>query len=389
LALPLRSVSAPPIARGTPQARLAALKHEVRAAAENRPGVYTMHAEDGEVLYVGKSKSLRTRLLSYFRCSFPHDKGARLIREAHRLDWRYEPSEFAALLRELELIKRFRPRFNVVMKRDAHHYAFIKLTRGPAPRLLAVRGAGEDAASYFGPYYGLQRIGDAVRELNDVLGLRDCSSDSSMRFSDQDDLFAPVSRTPGCIRFEVGKCLGPCIAACTSSEYSERVAIARAFLEGNTDEPLILLRDRMLQLSEQMQFERAGLIRDKLRRLEELRTQFLEFRVSIESLTFVYLVSGFGGEDRVYLIRRGLVRREIAVPRTPLEQEWLRHASDEVFSPPERATAQVAAHEIDELMLVASWFRRAGELGRTIAPGEPLPETSMLPTRRKTRGRRA
>ena len=89
-----------------------------------------MIASDGEIVYVGKSKRVRSRLLSYFRCAFPEDKGARILRDAERIEWEYMPSEFAALLEELRLIKRFRPRFNVAMKRDGRNYCFIKLTQG-------------------------------------------------------------------------------------------------------------------------------------------------------------------------------------------------------------------------------------------------------------------
>src|SRR5690606_17235806 len=108
----------------TSDAQLDLMRGEVRAGCRDRPGVYRMVAENGEVLYVGKSKRVRTRLLSYFRAAFPEEKGARIVREAHRIEWEYTPSEFAALLHELRLIKRYRPRFNVQMKRDARHYAF-------------------------------------------------------------------------------------------------------------------------------------------------------------------------------------------------------------------------------------------------------------------------
>jgi excinuclease ABC subunit C len=360
-------------AKGT-EARTAALREHVRTHARDEPGIYQMVAADGEVLYVGKSKRLKTRLLSYFRCAFPEEKGARLIREAHRLDWMYEPSEFAALLRELRTIKRLRPRFNVAMKRDARHYAFVKMTAGRAARLMVVRGAADDAAAYFGPYHGAQRVGEAVRELNDVLGLRDCTNDKAMRFADQDDLFAPVARTPGCIRHEVGKCLGPCIAACTSSEYADREMLARAFLEGADDAPLRTLAARMARLSERLEFERAAVMRDKLRRLEDLRDQLTRVRVAVDSLSFVYYVPGFRNDDRVYLVRRGTVRHELPAPRTRLEQELLAATVQQVFAPTERATAQVPAHLVDEMMLLASWFRaRPGEMRRTAAPAEPLP----------------
>lgn len=363
-------------ARGT-EARVAALREHVRTHAREEPGVYQMVAADGEILYVGKSKRLKSRMLSYFRCAFPEEKGARLIREAHRLDWSYEPSEFAALLRELRTIKRLRPRFNIAMKRDARHYAFIKMTAGRAARLLVVRGAADDSAAYFGPYHGAQRVGEAVRELNDVLGLRDCVNDKEMRFADQDDLFAPVTRTPGCIRFEVGKCLGPCVAACTSSEYADRELLARAFLEGADDSPMRMLATRMTRLSERLEFERAAVMRDKLRRLEGLREQLTRVRVAVESLTFLYYVPGHRNDDRVYLVRRGTVRRELPAPRTALEQELLSATVQQVFEPGERATAQVPAHLVDEMMLLASWFRlRPGELRRTAAPADPLPRAA-------------
>jgi excinuclease ABC subunit C len=208
----LRSSKRPP----TSDAELARMRGVVREGAQDRPGVYRMLSADGEVVYVGKSKRVRSRLLSYFRCAYPEDKGARILREATTIDWEYTPSEFAALLTELRAIKRLRPRFNVAMKRDARHYAFIKLSRGAAPKLLVVRGAGsEDGGIYYGPFVGAQRIGDSVRELSDALGLRDCALDQKMYFADQEDLFGAPVRTPGCIRHEVRKCLGPCVAACT------------------------------------------------------------------------------------------------------------------------------------------------------------------------------
>jgi hypothetical protein len=192
----------------------------------------------GEVVYVGKSKRVRTRLLSYFRCAFPEEKGARILREADRIEWDYTPSEFAALLEELRLIKRLRPRFNVAMKRDGRNFCFLKLTRGAAPKFLVVRGPSHDDASvYYGPFQGAQRVGDAVRELNDALGLRDCANDQAMHFADQRELFSIFPRTPGCIRFEVKKCLGPCVGGCSAHEYGERVKLARGFLDGANDGP--------------------------------------------------------------------------------------------------------------------------------------------------------
>ena len=356
----------------TPDAQLKVMRTDVRERCEDRPGVYRMISPDGEIVYVGKSKRVRSRLLSYFRAAFPEDKGARILREAERIEWDYTPSEFAALLEELRLIKRWRPRFNVAMKRDARHFAFIKLTRGAAPKLLVVRGAGlDDGAAYYGPFHGAMQVQEAVRELNDALGLRDCALDRAMLFSDQQELFQIAPRTPGCIRYEVRKCLGPCVAGCSADEYMERVRLARAFLDGADEGPIELLREQMEGASERLEFERAASLRDKLKRLESLREQFIRFRFAVETLSFVYSVPGHGGEDRAYVIRRGRVRAELDVGRDPLALARLTEAAEDVFGRTEQVGAQIPTHEIDELLLLSSWFRRfPDELTRTVAPAE-------------------
>ncbi len=353
----------------TSDAQLGVMRALVREQALDRPAVYQMISADGEIVYVGKSKQLRSRLLSYFRADFPEDKGARILREAERIEWEYVPSEFGALLSELRLIKRFRPRFNVAMKRDGRNYCFIKITKAPAPKLVVVRGPGsDDSALYYGPFMGAMGVSEALRELNDVLGLRDCAADQRMHFADQPELFDSFPRTPGCIRFEVKKCIGPCVGGCTVHQYDERLFLARAFLDGVDDGPIERLHGEMNGASARLEYERAASLRDKMRRLEALRGQFARLRFAVENLSFVYTVPGYEGADRVYLIRRGLVRAETAVPTTTDEAATLMHLIDDVFTPAERATSQIPTHEIDELLLLSSWFRRfPEELHRTSA----------------------
>jgi excinuclease ABC subunit C len=353
----------------TSDEQLASMRSHVRTNATDRPAVYRMIASDGEIVYVGKSKRLRSRLLSYFRAEFPEEKGARILRDADRIEWDYVPSEFAALLEELKLIKRFRPRFNVAMKHDGRNYCFIKVTRGPAPKLVVVRAPGHDDSSiYYGPFVGALGVSEAVRELNDVLGLRDCSNDQRMNFADQPELFSIFPRTPGCIRFEVKKCLGPCVGGCSVQQYDVRFALARAFLDGADDGPMESLRADMEAASERLEYERAAVLRDKMKRLEALRAQFGRLRFAVETLSFVYNVPGHAGDDRVYLIRRGHVRAELPLPTQPADAARLLEKIDEVYTPVERITGQIPTHEIDELLLLSSWFRRfPEELERTSA----------------------
>ncbi|HET9450282.1 MAG TPA: hypothetical protein VFO83_05345 [Aggregicoccus sp.] len=174
--------------------RLEQLRAEVRAHAHNRPGTYRMLGPSGEVLYVGKSVHVRTRLLSYFRAE-RGEKAAEIIGHAHALKWDYAPSEFAALLEEFRSIKRWRPVYNVEHKGD-RSYCFIKLTREPVPRLLVVRQVASDGAHYYGPFRGRAGAEDAVRALSDLLELRDCAADTPMRLADQLPLLALPPQSP-------------------------------------------------------------------------------------------------------------------------------------------------------------------------------------------------
>ncbi len=339
------------------------MRDHVRASARNVPGTYRMLGEGGEVLYVGKSKQVRTRLLSYFRAK-DGQKARRIIQESQDVAWDYEPNEFAALLRELQLIKRHRPRFNVRHKRDGS-YSFLKLSGGPAPRLAVVRQVVDDAATYYGPFRGGRRIAEAVRELNDVLGLRDCRMDTPIHFADQRELFF-VDRAPRCHRHEVQLCCGPCAARCTREDYTTRVHLARAFLAGDADEPLRWLQARMESAAERWEFEYAARLRDRVRRLEMLREDFGRLRDALDGLSFLYSVPGAEGDDRVYLVRRGTVRAEMAEPRSARERKALHRLSAEIFERPEPTAALVTKHQVDEILLLDHWFRfQPGERERT------------------------
>ncbi len=211
-----------------------------------------------------------------------------------------------------------------------------------------------------------------MRELSDALGLRDCAQDVKMSFADQRELFADAlvqltRRAPRCIRHEVKKCLGPCVAACRHDEYGERVALARVVPRRRRRRTARLqMRARMEESAERLDFERAALLRDKLRRLEGLREQFDRMRYAVDTLTFVYTVPGHDGEERMYFVRRGRVRAECAVPRCARDQADVRQRLADVFAVSEPRGAAVPAHEVDELLLLSSWFRRfPDELART------------------------
>jgi excinuclease ABC subunit C len=145
----------------------------------------------------------------------------------------------------------------------------------------------------------------------------------------------------------------------------------RGFLDGDDDGPMAVLRADMEAASDKLDFERAAVLRDKLHRLEGLREQFIRFRFAVETLSFVYTVQGHDGSDRVYLIRRGRVRGEYEVPRSEAERARLLEMVEDVFASAQRDSAQVPSHEVDELLLLSSWFRRfPAELARSRQAGD-------------------
>jgi excinuclease ABC subunit C len=245
------------------------------------------------------------------------------------------------------------------MKRDARNYAFVAISREPAPRLVVLRGTGMKGESVvYGPFTGAQWLREALRELSDSLGLRDCTHDRRMRYSDQQEIFPVPPRTPGCIRFEIGKCLGPCVAAPLARVYRDKVSQARAFLDGANDGPIERLAEQMLEASDRLEFERAGALRDKRQRLEDLRDRFERMRFAAESLTFAYPVSGVQGDDRVYLIRRGVVRAELPAPRSRADETMFDDAVRRVVADtPVLGPRSIPQHEVDELLVIAAWFK--------------------------------
>ena len=134
--------------------------------------------------------------------------------------------------------------------------------------------------------------------------------------------------------------------------------LARAFLDGSDDSPINMLRAQMEKLSAALEFERAATYRDKLERLEALRAQFGRLRFAVENLSFVYTVPGHEGEDKVYLIRRGVVRAELSKPKSSRDRRTMKQLVEDIFADKPSPTAQIPTHEIDELLPLSSWFRR-------------------------------
>jgi len=349
----------------TPEVDVARLREQVRSSARNEPGVYLMRGPRGEVLYVGKSTQVRTRLLSYFRLPWPEHRHARLLRETTRIEWEPLPSEFAALLREVRLIRAHLPRYNVRSARPLDKWWVITIAKGIAPRLRVQRASAavrsRDVAQIIGPFASRRPLVDALRVLNDALGLRDCSDRIRMHVRDVAELFdehhPAMQRTPACHRYETRRCLGPCVGAPSEYEYRTQLTRAKAVLEGRDDSPQQHLVREMAAASAALSYERAGWLRDRLTALQDLEGQLARVREALSRPSCVYAVPGRLGDDRLYLIRHGRVVAE-ARCADPDSVNNLQALESRATQTPSGAMVD----QLDELLLVESWLRgRQGE----------------------------
>lgn len=350
-----------------PATDLESLKVRVAALAENRPAVYRMTDHQGHVIYVGKAKKLRPRLLSYFRAAYPEEKAARILYASADIEWQYVPSEFAAYLQELRQIKRYRPKLNVKLNRT-RRVTLVKVLGGNAPKVYTGPGMARNDLACYGPFTGQRRLAEAIRTLNDLLQLRDCAAAMPMVFAEQGELFSEP-RQAACLRHELGFCAGPCAGLVAEAEYLLGIETARAFLEGRTVQPIDLVVEAMQQASQAQDFERAASWRRKFEDLEWLMAATARARAAVELLTFVYRDPGDFGDDRAYLIRNGAVRLSFPYPTTPIEVEAFKAAvREDLATEPAGAEPRLPREDIDEVLLLLSWFRRHPEALRRTTP---------------------
>jgi excinuclease ABC subunit C len=345
------------------------LRRRVRLQAPKLPGVYGMLNADEELIYVGKAKCLRTRLLCYFRPKSRDPKAGRILKQARHILCEVQPSEFAALHRELELIRRWRPRFNVQGQPVYRRRQFVCLGRKPAPYIFLARQPPAGVRALFGSVPGGATARQAVRWLNDAFGLRDCPQSQPMHFAEQVELF-PVVRAAGCLRHEIGTCLGPCTGQLTRARYAQGTDAAAAFLTGLDLALLDRLHAEMTAASVATQFERAAALRDKWRSVRWLHEHLERLRLAQRQGTWIYSVRGHGGRDVWYVLHAGRAAAALPWPKDEAEVKRVKAALQGVLKrEQDRALRQTGA-EIEDVLLAAAWFRKyPQERAQWFSPG--------------------
>lgn len=218
------------------------------------PGVYLMKDENGRIIYVGKALSLRKRLSSYFRSIARHTPKTKvLVSKIRSINVLTTTTEKEALLLESSLIKKHRPKYNIVLRDDKQYVLFKLDKKSEYPRLMISRKVVRDGSVYFGPYTSSYFARETWKILGKVFPLRKCS-DSAFK-----------NRARPCLYYDIGQCLGPCVNFVPRADYMEYVKKVEQLLSGRTSDLVASLESEMKQLSENLEFERAAQLRDQIR----------------------------------------------------------------------------------------------------------------------------
>ena len=225
------------------------------------PGVYIMKNRDGQVIYVGKAKALKNRVSQYFQSDSRHSpKTIRMVSNIWDFDIIVTETEFEALVLENQMIKKYQPKYNILLK-DDKGYPFIKVTTSkPYPSFSIVPKPGHDADRYFGPYTSRRAAYHAIDTINETLKLKTCR-----RVFPRD-----IGKDRPCLNLHLGRCIAPCTGQVSAEEYAARVQEGISLLEGNDKALLADLTARMEQAAEDLRFEQAATLRDRIRAVRAL-----------------------------------------------------------------------------------------------------------------------
>lgn len=274
----------------------------------DRPGVYRMLDADGKIVYVGKARSLKSRVGSYFRADQLQPKVQALVRVVAGIEVTVTNSDTEALLLEHNLIKRHRPRFNVIL-RDDKSFPYVHLSAHVFPRLSFYRGSRRLPGRLFGPYPSASAVHETLNQLHKLFRLRSC----------KDTFFANRSRP--CLEYQIGRCSAPCTAYIGAATYERDVQSAIMVLEGRAKDVTARLGEEMDRAAERLDFERAASLRDQLAALTDIQSRQIVTSARGRTDTDVIAVAESAGEFCIALmfIRGGqLLGTSTFHPRAPI-----------------------------------------------------------------------
>lgn len=250
----------------------------------DHPGVYKYFNEENELIYVGKAKSLKKRVSSYFNKNTGiNHKTRRMVREIHRIEITLVDSELDALLLENNLIKKSQPRYNILL-RDDKTYPYLLITKENFPRIFQTRKHIPKRGTYFGPFASVKAMNNVLDLIRDLFTIRTCKLDLSPYKIDE-------GKYKVCLEYHIGNCQGPCVGLQKEQAYLKDLEQAKHILKGNLGVPKTYFKQEMQALAENLEFEKAQKMKDKLDLLEKYQSKSLITSQSIQNLDVCTIVT--------------------------------------------------------------------------------------------------
>lgn len=267
----------------------------------SNPGVYLMKNKKGQVIYVGKAVSLKNRVRQYFQSSRNHsDKVKSMVKNIASFEYIMTDSELEALILECNLIKKYKPKYNILL-RDDKTYPYIKITMAEDyPRVKKVRRVIKDGSKYFGPYTNVAAVNDTLEIIRDMYPIRTCNIDIDR---------AIKNRIRPCLNYHIKKCVGPCRGSVSKEEYGEMINEIIMFLSGKEENLISILEIKMKEASKNLEFEEAARYRDQINSLRDIMEKQKISNVQNDTDQDVIAMANFDEEAcvQVFFIRNGKI----------------------------------------------------------------------------------
>ncbi|HLC04933.1 MAG TPA: excinuclease ABC subunit UvrC [Anaerolineales bacterium] len=325
----------------------------------SKPGCYLMKDPAGRVIYVGKAVNLRNRVRSYFRASSGHSrKTAEMVGHIEDIEWIVVDSELEALILEMNLIKRHRPKYNVRLK-DDKRYPYVKVHwADPFPKVTVTRRMEDDGSRYFGPYTSVWAVHQTLDVLRRIFPYLTC------------DRVITGEDPRACLYYDIKLCLAPCIGAVNQTMYRAMIHDLCRFLEGNTEAVVAGMHEQMNQASERTEYERAAAIRDQLTAIEKVvEGQKVVSQDKVDSDVIAFARDDNDACVQVFFIRGGkLIGREYFVlegTRQADDKEVLEAFVKQFYTEAAQIPQRVLLPtEIEEGRIIEEWLRRRRDDGK-------------------------
>ncbi len=294
---------------------------DIISTLPNKPGVYQYIDDTGTIIYVGKAKNLRKRVSSYFTKNHPSGKLRVLVKKIEDIRFMVTENEFDALLLENNLIKKYQPRYNVLLK-DDKTFPFLCIKKEHFPRIISTRNVIRDGSEYFGPYASVRMMKTIQEIIKQLFQLRTCS----LKLSPSE---ISKGKYKVCLEYHLGNCKGPCIGLQTEEDYKETLVQIKSIIRGNIGSVIQELKGKMHDFAEHMEFEKAQITKEKIEILERYKSKSTVVNPNIHDVEVLSLIND---EKQGYVNYLKIVNGAIVQAHTVEIKKKLTETEDELLT---------------------------------------------------------